>query len=327
MNLIGKIEKNKNVQMLGRKIRNAQLERSKKKNVKAKYQFINRSNNENIVCIILAGYKEFLWDDVFGRIKKFCPHNIDVCIVSSGLYNDTLNEIAQKNNWSYLSLKQNKVTLAQNVAIHLFPNAKKIIKLDEDMFITKNFFKSLLKTYDEVLKKGDYKIGFVAPMIPINGYSYLSILEKVGLREDFEKKFGRCYHNGNGEEAIINNPEIAKYFWGSSQKIFADIDKLDEKFGKEKFQYSICPIRFSIGAILFSREIWEQMGRFHVGLGTDMGLDEEQFCKFCTIKSNVMVISENTVVGHFSYGPQTKEMKEYYEKNKTIFSLSEEKKK
>ena len=327
MSIYEKLSKNEFCLKLYKNYKQKKYENEKKKRIKGKYKFINRCHNYEKMCIVLAGYKDFLWDDVFGRIIKYIPMDIDVCIVSSGLYNERLNQIAQENDWSYLSVKQNKVTLVQNIAINLFPNAKYIYKLDEDIFITENFFSQLIETYKKVEKTSNYRIGFVAPLIPINGFCNVEVLKKVGLIEDFQKKFGKPYCDGGSNEIIIKNPNVAKYLWGENNKEFKDIDLISRKLSKNDFSYLICPLRFSIGAILFTRDIWDKMGRFMVRPGTNMGLDEEQFCKFCMIESRVIVVSENTLVGHFSYGPQTSAMKEYYEKNRNVFKIKKEQKK
>jgi len=62
-----------------------------------KYKFENRSNNGKDLCIILSGYKEFTWDVLFNRIKTFADKNMDICILSSGIYSEKLSEIAKKN--------------------------------------------------------------------------------------------------------------------------------------------------------------------------------------------------------------------------------------
>ena len=321
MDIFAKLEKNKKFMEKYNKLKKRKLEKEKERRIKGTYQFVNRKKDSENLCIILAGYKKILWDDVFERLTKFAPKDMDVCIVSSGLYDEQLNEIAQKNNWSYLSLKQNKVTLVQNIAINLHPKAKMIYKIDEDIFITKNFFSQLMETYNRVEKESHYRIGFVAPLLPINGYSNVDVLEKTGTLERFEERFGKAYHDGGAEEKIIKNPEIAKFMWGETEERLRDLDKLSEEFSKEEFAYSICPIRFSIGAILFSREIWEAMGRFEVARGANMGRDEAQMCQYCMIESRAIVVSENTIAGHFSYGPQTKAMEEFYTNNKEIFKL------
>ena len=130
MSLYNKIAKNQKCVELVRKARAIKKEKDKKRRVKGKYTFINRKKDSEKLCIILAGYKQFLWEDVFGRIEKYVPKDIDVCIVSSGLYSEELAKIAEKNDWSYLSVKQNKVSLAQNIAINLFEKATMIYKLD-----------------------------------------------------------------------------------------------------------------------------------------------------------------------------------------------------
>ena len=81
-----------------------------------RYKFEDRSKNSDILCIILAGYKENLWDIVFDRIDKFSDEKMDICIVSSGLYSEKLSQIAKEKNWSYVSTKQNSVGLIQNMA-------------------------------------------------------------------------------------------------------------------------------------------------------------------------------------------------------------------
>lgn len=320
MSLYNKLANNKTCVNLVRKTRKIYFEKEKRRRVKAKYTFIDRSNHRSNLCIILAGYKEILWNDVFGRIKKYAPKDIDVCIVSSGLYSKKLDEIAKNNNWSYLSVKKNKVTLAQNVAINLFQDAKMIYKLDEDIFVTKNFFKNLMNTYEKA-QEDYFKVGFVAPLIPINGYAHVRVLEKIGLINNYENKFGKAKHDWDTEGRIVKNSEVAKFMWGESEIKLRDIDKLDNEFSKEEFKYSICPIRFSIGAILFSRKLWDDMGRFKVGIGNNMGVDEIQICNYLLSDSRTIIVSENTLVGHFSFGPQTKEMLNFYEKNRNIFKV------
>ena len=321
MSLYDKIAKNQTCVNMVRAVRAKRKEKNKKKRVKGKYTFINRKKNSDKLCIILAGYKQFLWEDVFGRIGKYAPKDMDICIVSSGLYSDELAQIAEKNSWSYLSVKQNKVSLVQNIAINLFENAKMIYKLDEDIFVTKNFFNQLMITYKNAEEKSTYRVGFVAPLMPINGYAHVRVLQKTGLLEKYEEKFGRAQHNWDTTGKVVVNPEIAKFLWGETEEKLRDIDKLDEEFSNQEFCYSICAIRFSIGAILFSRQLWEDMGRFEVGIGNNMGRDEIQLCNYLLSDSRAIIVAENTIAGHFSFGKQTPVMKEYYNSNREIFKV------
>ena len=93
--------------------------RKEKRRLTKKYVFEDRRKKSRYACLILAGYKEELWDNVFARITAYVPEDVDVCIVSSGVYSKRLSEIAQKNCWSYVSTKANKITLAKrNISIN-----------------------------------------------------------------------------------------------------------------------------------------------------------------------------------------------------------------
>lgn len=292
-----------------------------KKQMATPHSFFNRQKGFSKMCFILAGYKPALYDKVFERALKFIPQNIDVCIVSSGKFDNTLKKLAEENDWSYLSIKRNCVSLAQNIVIELFPKAQLIFKMDEDIFLTKNCFNTLLKTYEKVSKDGDYRVGFVAPLLPINGYCHLRILKKLNLEHTFTKKFGKTIYAGCDDRFIEFNSDVAKFFWGENDYI-PQIDLLNEKFQQETFSYTACPVRFSIGLILFSRNLWLNMGRFNVpGSGSAMGLDESQLCSYCICNSYAMIVAENTVAGHFSFSRQTSVMYDYLKENPQKFDL------
>lgn len=292
-----------------------------RKNLTSKFKFEGKKKNTDNLVIILAGYKEFLWEDVIGRIKKFLPsHNFEVCVVSSGLYSSKLSKICKYNDWSYISVKRNNVCLAQNVAINEFKNAKYIYKLDEDMFVTKDYFNILKQTYNFVNANTKDRCGFVAPVIPINGFGHIKILEHYGLEEEFVQKFGeKLKYSAAKNRQIVKNPNVAEYFWGNNSTI-PKIDRINADFHNNKEIYKISPNLFSIGAILFSRRLWEEMKMFPVEpFKNGMGLDELKLNEFVFGSSRSVIVSMRSVVGHFGYGPQTDEMKKYYALNHSKF--------
>jgi len=283
--------------------------------------FIDRSKHRKVLCMILAGYKTYLYQDVFERIIRFIPDDIDVCLVSSGLYSEDLAQRAEKQGWSYLSTKRNCVTLAQNVAIRLHDQAEYIYKVDEDIFVTQGCFETLMDTYKKVETQEEYEVGFVAPLIPINGYGHMRVLDKLGMKAVYRERFERPIYASHPDRMIENSGEAAKFFWGEGGYI-PSIDEMNQKWMAEDFQYSICPIRFSIGFVLFKRTLWENMGMFPVIEDNPcMGLDEEQICSYCIVHSKVIVVAENTVVGHLAFGRQNEAMKEYYYQNTERFRI------
>ena len=305
----------------------AELKKSSSSELGGEYTFINRSRGCNQLCIVLAGYKEPVWEIVFKRLKIALTDDIDVCITTSGLVNEKLKDICEQNNWSYLSTKVNKLTLIQNIAIDLHKKAEFIFKIDEDMFIPKDFFGIMKKTYIEAQKNSRYEIGFVGSLTPINGFGYVRILERLNLVEKWERKFGKLYYSEglHHHTSILDNPEAAKFMWGSECEILRNIDALTEEFKKGKIRYSICPMRYSIGAVLFERTSWLDWGMFPVDGGNGLGADEERMCYWAMFHTKAIIVAENLVTGHLGYGPQSKDMMDFFEKHQEWFDIDSEK--
>lgn len=288
------------------------------RNLSQQYKFLdNKKNSENLI-VILAGFKEYLWDNVFNRIKRYIDNEeeYDVCLVSSGIFSEKLENIAKQNNWSYLSLKRNNVCLALNTAINIFNNAEYIYKIDEDIFITEKYFQKLKQGYINVEKNSLNTCGFIAPIMPLNGIGYVEILKNYDLINDYEKRFkDKVKYSSAVERQIIKNPEVAEYFWGNK---FPVLDEINNDFENKNSnnEYLVSPLLFSIGSILFKRDLWDKMHMFPVSIhGNDMGHDETYINQYCYINSKSIVVLKNTVVGHFAYGPQTNRMKIFMKEN------------
>lgn len=292
-------------------------------NINGDYEFINRTKGYNKLLVILSGYKSFVWDSVFGRVERYLSDDTDVCVVTSGKEDETMKRLCEKNQWSYLSTNMNNVSLVTNMAISLHPQAEYIIKMDEDIFVTKGTFETLIETYNKVEKDSDYEVGFVSPIIPVNGYGYTRILDVLNIREKWEEKFGEikitdCYKH---HMTIHDNPEAAEFLWGKDNPAMSSIDNIQQKLQNSEFSYSICPVRYSIGLIVFDRNNWLRMGMFPVNGYENMGADEKRICDFCMMDGRAMVISENCIVGHLSYGPQHEVMRRYYVNNRDYFDV------
>lgn len=289
---------------------------------KDKYIFEGKEKGSDKLCYILAGYKPFLWDIVFKRIKEFVPQDYDLCIVSSGLYNETLSKIAKENGWCYLSTKTNNVALVQNVVISKFAEALYLFKLDEDIFVTKNYFGNLLNLYKHLKNESTYDVGVVSPLIPINGFAHALVLDRYGLVRDYESKFEKILQKADPNRMIENNPDVAKYMWGCGNGL-PNIDRMACDLSDDNASYVPAPVKFSIGAILFDRRLWKDMGYFKFKSKKDncMGGDEGQICSECVLQGRPFVVSKNTIVGHLSFGKQNAAMKEFFLSNKSVFDI------
>ena len=310
--------------------RNLRDERASRKLDGYTYEFVDRSRGCEKLCIVLAGYKQALWEDVFGRIAAFVPDDVDMCIMTSGLVSEELRSIAEAHGWSYLSTSVNHLSLVQNIAIECHPQAKWIYKLDEDMFVTRGFFENLFNTYGRVQNDSVYEPAFVAPLINVNCYGHIRLLQKLSLYDDFKRTGISEAIVSDGlkrNKSAIEDPRVALYMWGDSQEQLCDIDALSVSFASEPFEYSVCPVRFSIGAILFNRDLWSEMGGFPITfIGSDYGIgdDEEFLCRYAFDSARAIIVSENCLVGHLGYGgAQTQRMMSYHAEHPERFALPE----
>lgn len=287
-----------------------------------------RSNGSKRLLLILAGYKRDLWHPVFSRVRAFIPKDIDVCMITSGKVVDELRELCGQYGWTYLATERNNLCLAQNIAIDQHKSAELIYKIDEDVFLTKGFFERLEEAYVLAPRKFSMDVGFVAPLLPVNGYGCVRLIKRLGLVNEWERRFGTLVHveGTHRHPWFINDPDVALFLWGKWNDELRGIDRLNERMSHLDVDeaLTICPSRFSIGAILFSREVWAEMGMFPVAPdGSGLGLDEHALCVHCMLRVRAMVVAENSVVGHLAFGPQTKSMLEFFHAHPELFEYKE----
>lgn len=304
------------------KLKNFYDEIEKKRNIEGNFSIINRGKGRENLLYILAGYKPELWENVFGRIYKENLDNFDVCIISSGVHSRKLNNIAEQNGWSYIYSKENRISNIQNKAIMCFPRAKTIWKLDEDMFICKEYFEIMMATKRKAEKELDYDIGFVGPLIPVNNYGYIRFLRYCNKLQDYERRFGVA-KIGFHEKGAINLHsffEANKYLW----ELTGNFDLKAKEFNQGQLKYSVCAGRFSIGAIMFDKKFWEAMGGFARDRYPCDGRDEEEIVRYCILHSKAIVVAEDALVGHYCFGGFYKEMKNFMKESDIRFLDMEE---
>lgn len=283
-------------------------ERRERDRLNIPYNFIDRRKIKKNLCYILAGYEAALWENTLARISVFKNEEIDYCIVSSGKYDERLDKLAEEYDWSYLYTEQNQVCYIQNLVIELHPEAEYIIKIDEDIFIGKDFFTSMLHEFHRIEEEGEYRIGFAVPVIPLNCCGYVSYLKLAGekLKEEYEKQFGRAFKSRFS--AVFSITETAEFLW----ETIDCFDTMVLKFLNIK-GYDILDCYFNIGCIMFTRERWMMMGRWPENLHTSgMGEDEEHINRDNSDKDMAIYEIQSVLAGHLAFGHQKQKMYEYY---------------
>lgn len=265
------------------------------------YYFTDRSKGKKYLCYILAGYESGIWKDTIGRIEIFQDENVDYCLVLSGRYDNELDNVAERNEWSYLYTEINQVCFIQNLVIELHPSAEYIIKMDEDIFIGKDFFYQMIKNYHQIERDGEYRIGFVVPVVPLNCCGYASYLNLIGKTEKYEKQFGRAYKSRFS--AVFNVVETAEFLWDTMDTFDNMVNQFLENNG-----YDILNCYYNIGCIMYSRQRWLLMGKWpEFPEESGMGRDEAHICQDNVSKDLAIYELKNVLAGHLAFGHQKKE--------------------
>jgi hypothetical protein len=275
-----------------------------RRNFRGRHRFDDRSRGSERLLVVLAGYKPHLWPYTLARLERQVPDSLDVCIVSPGVDRPELDALAERNGWSRVVTQKNALSLAQNLAIRHHPAARLIHKLDEDIFIGDGYFEALETGFEGVRSEGRFRPGFAAPVLNVNGFSYRTFLETLGLEDAYQERFGEL-RQSSGWVKAQNDGTAARWLWEHS----LPVEDIAARFAALPFAYSPLPHRFSIGAILFERELWDDIGGFVTVPGGGVGDDEEQLCRECLNLSRVGVVIHNVFAGHFSFGEQDAEMR------------------
>jgi hypothetical protein len=211
-----------------------------------------------------------------------------------------------RNGWSYLSVRRNSPGIALNKAISLHPHSDFIYKLDEDIFIGKDFFLLLRRGYDDAWRCSLQEPGFCAPVLNVNGVSYRAFLRELGLERDYQLEFGELFTRCD-DLPVHSNPAAAWWLWRRT----LPFDKTSERFAQLAGSHSVCSTRFSIGAILFRHSFIDKVGGFKSSWRSGvLGVDEDMLCRDCVSQSRPMCVIDSVLAGHFSFYPQEALMRE-----------------
>jgi hypothetical protein len=281
----------------------------------------DRGRGRRTLLIVLAGHKSGLWPQVLPRIAAHTDTGaVDVCVVCSGLAPaaEEARRLAAEHGWSFLQAEEDLLAHAQNLAVQHFPGAEFIAKLDEDMFPTAGWLEELHEVYARARADGRYRIGFVAPVIPVNGFGYRLFLDLTGRLGEYSATFPQYPPISAGlDVGAQNSPEVAEWLWRQT-------NPLDERAGElARFhgEYSVCPHRFSIGAFLMHRDTFDEFRGFAVAPVPGMlGYEEAKLCGWLMERSHVILVAHASLVGHFAFGPQWAHMQSVLEREPALFA-------
>ena len=187
------------------------------------------------------------------------------------------------------------------------------------MFLLPNTITTLLEEYQAIKTEGWIDPGFVAPMIPLNGFCYRPLLKMLGLLEAFEAQFGPARMAASGIP-LQTDPNVARWIWQRT----APLETSAARLAALPRQRLTSPIQFSIGLIVFERAFWEAIGflpvhrhRLLAGINT---LGGRALCARAMQASRPGVVTTAVMAGHFSFGPQYAGMTDLLEERSDLFT-------
>lgn len=275
---------------------------------RGEFQISAPPKESRVLIVVLAGYKPAIWPLTLRRIKSFAPSDADICVVTAGKHVTSLATLCQQFGWSYASTTLNKTGLALNKVISAHPSAEWVFKIDEDIFVPENFFEDLQAGYLKIARQGTYNPGFCSPTLNVNGISYLTFVDRLGLRSDYRDVFQEERAACSGVRAH-HDPQAALWLWRHSLPFDKTAKRFSESAVPVDTNAHLIGTRFSIGAILLQREFLDQIGGFRSTWRQGiLGVDESGLCCACMESSRPMFYLDNVLAGHFSFYPQERAM-------------------
>jgi GT2 family glycosyltransferase len=183
--------------------------------VKKEY-FIDNMQGSNAIIMVLTGKYPDLWSVSLRRIYEY-GRGLDVVLVNAGGFHRELAiNVARDYGFSYFESYPNNYVAAQNYFLARYARSNLVIKIDDDVFVTKNTFRNMLQAFQK-LKDSGVDIGFVAPVLNVNTVSYYYFLKTLGLLEEYKRLFEEpVVFRESTKQIIWRDPAAAKYIWEKS---------------------------------------------------------------------------------------------------------------
>jgi len=298
--------------------------------VKVRKKYLDLKGTKATIYVLLGKYHE-LWDVVLERLYYY-NEGFDVILVNpGGFQSDKALALSKNYKFSYIEFIPNNIEAAQNYVIYHVIDSPIVIKLDDDVFLTKFTIKNMIRTYLRLKEEG-LDIGFIAPVLNVNNVSFYYFLKTLGLLEEYSKIFEKpIFAKHWTNQRIWYDPEVAKWIWERSiplneiAKIFAE---------KNKGLYEYIPVRFSISCILFERtfllrhygfsspgprvsiNIQGKVRNMPLIWGTVIQGDEDSINFYADNEKYARILALDSFAGHLSYYPQQEVMLKWYRNNK-----------
>ncbi len=217
-----------------------------------------------IPILLVTHDRPYLLERVLIRILKHTDWNkFELWILDNASTASTKKIIsAFKESFKHINIyssTNNQIAYIQNRIISKL-KSDIYIKLDDDILVSERWTEGFVGVYE----RNHDKMCFGSVIIPVNGFGWIPFLDIMGYKVEFESLFPLVELKQDCMNvAIWNNEKVVEYFWNKTLVI----DETTRSFFERQntsYQDLICGHRYSIGAIIFSHKMWENMGGWYV---------------------------------------------------------------
>lgn len=298
-----------------------------------KYRYLDNLKNRNVAIVVLIGKYPSLWSIALRRVYEYADE-VDVIVVNAGAFHsDEAVKLSREYNFSYFECIPNNFVSAQNFVIKNIVSSPLIVKMDDDVFITRYTIRNLVATYRKLKEEG-YDIGFVAPVLNVNNVSYYYFLKTLNLVEKYEQLFEKPIYIRNWDkQRVWYDPQVAVWLWEHSLPLNEVADVFNSA---NQGKIEVIPVRFSIQCILFERSFVLESGGYLSPLPRPSHLIGETYAlhrkrvlhihlpfgdeRSINFYANDLMygrfLALDSFAGHLAYFPQSEVMLKWFEKNR-----------
>jgi hypothetical protein len=298
--------------------------------IKVTRKYLNLKGTYATIYVLLGLYSE-LWDVVLERLYHYNVEFDVVLVNPGGFHGDKAINLAKSYGFSYVELQPNNIECAQNYVINNVIESHLVIKMDDDVFLTKYTIRNLIRAYKRVKEEG-IDIGFLAPVLNVNNVSYVAFLKTLNLIDEYTRLFERpIFARHWRKQKIWYDPNAAEWIWEKS----LPLNHIAEIFANMNAElYELIPVRFSINCIIFERtfllkhygfssagprifaRVSNRIRSIPISIGTIVSDDEDSINFYADNGMRARILALDSFAGHLAYFPQREHMLKWFLENK-----------
>jgi hypothetical protein len=286
-----------------------------------RYTFDDRQSGERTLVCVICGDKPSLLPFTLPALAA-ATRGMYVCLVSPGVHRSDVADACRRLGWSYLATRTHDAALAQNVCYRLHADVELIVKIGEGVFLLPGSIETLLAKFHEIKAQGVIDPGVVAPLVTLDGACYRVLLERLGLLESYEARFGTARVSAAGAP-IDSDAAASAWIWEQTYPLARSADRL-AALPEQDFQAAI---RFSGDVCVFERTFWEKVDyypvyrrRLMVGRDTARS-DADHLSASAMALSRPVVIASRVLAAKFASEQQYSQMLPLLDRRPELFRV------